>query len=147
MNFAPNHKVTVVLGATAVGTASVNTSEINMEDYEGVVFVALFGAVTDGAPGIKAQGGAQSNGSDAADFAAFDTADTAAAASGQAVVLDIYRPMQQYVRAVVTRGGATGAVIQGVIAIQYHSKSKPTVNDAASVAATTLMVSPAFGAA
>jgi hypothetical protein len=147
MNFAPNHKVTVVLGATAVGTTSVNTSEINMADYEGVVFVALFGAVTDGSPGIKAQGGAQSNGSDAADFAASDTADTAAAASGQAVVLDVYRPLQQYVRGVITRGGSTGAVIQGVIAIQYGSKARPVVNDATSIASTVLSVSPNFGTA
>jgi hypothetical protein len=147
MNFAPNHKVTVVLGATAAGTTSVNTNEINMQDYEGVVFIALFGAVTDGSPGIKAQGGAQSNGSDAADFAASDTADTAAAASGQAVVLDVYRPTQQYIRGVVTRGGNTGAVIQGVIAIQYGGKTRPNANDATTIAATTLAVSPAFGTA
>ena len=147
MNFAPNHKVTVVSGATAVGTTSVNCSEIDMQDFDGVVFVALFGAVTDGAPGIKAQGGAASSGSDAADLALSSTADTAAAASGQAVVLDVYRPTQRYIRGVVVRGGSTGAVVQGVIAIQYGGRTRPNANDATSVAAATLAVSPAVGTA
>jgi hypothetical protein len=49
------------------------------------------------------------------------------------------------VRAVVTRGTAN-AVIDGVIALQYSSRAKPTTNDT-TVKAAKLLISPDEGAA
>jgi len=61
------------------------------------------------------------------------------------LVLDIYRPAERYVRAVVTRGTAD-AVIDGVIAIQYGGRVLPASQDA-TVAGIETHVSPAEGTA
>jgi hypothetical protein len=146
MQFAPNHKIVRVLDSTAAGTASVAGSAINMTDYEGVVFIAQFGPITGGTPGIKAQGGQLANGSDAADLAGTDTADNLPyPTSNQCVVLDVYRPEFPFITPVVT--GATDAAINSVIAILYGPRSKPTTNDPTTVAVTNAVVSPALGAA
>jgi hypothetical protein len=147
MQLGPNVKITRVIGYTTVGTAAVVGTTLDMQDFEGVLFIAEIGTVTDGSPGVKAQGGALANGGDAADLAGTDTADVAAAASGQAVVLDVYEPLERYITPVVTRGGSTGCIVDNVIAIQYGAKARPTVNDATTVAATVEVVSPAYGTA
>jgi hypothetical protein len=61
------------------------------------------------------------------------------------LVLDIHRPADPYVRAVVTRGTAD-ATIDGVIAIQYGARLLPTFQDS-TVAGIETHVSPAEGAA
>jgi hypothetical protein len=143
MNLSLATKVIVALAAQAVGTASETGSTIDMQDYDGIMFIAQFGAVTDGSPSIKAQGGALANGSDAADLAGTSTG---AAASNKACVLDIYRPTQRYITPVVTRGGSTGAVVDGVIAILYGARTKPTALDS-SVSALETWISPVTGTA
>jgi len=146
MQLSKATKVTRVLNATAVGTTTVTGTAIDTSDYDGVVFIAQFGTITDGTPALKAQGGAQANGSDAADLAG--TACTPALTDdNKAVVLDLYRPTQRYITPAIVRGGATGAVIDSVIAIQYGPRCKPTTNDATTVAVTEAWVSPALGAA
>jgi hypothetical protein len=146
MQLSKSVSVCRCLNATAVGTTTVNSSVIDMSDYDGVVFIGQFGTITDGTPALKAQGGAASDGSDAADLAG--TACTPALTDdNKAVVLDIYRPTQRYIRAAIVRGGATGAVIDSVVAIRYAARTKPTTNDATTVAITEAWVSPAPGTA
>jgi hypothetical protein len=139
-------KVTRVMTSQAVGTASVNGNILDMEGFEGVEFILQAGAITDGNLSIKTQDGAAANLSDAADMAGTlvtlqNTDDNKAA------VLDIVRPVKRYIRPVVVRGGATGAVIDSVIAIQYAARNKPVANDAATVGNTETWVSPADGTA
>ena len=98
------------------------------------------GAVT----GMKAQQGNQANLSDAADLAG-TAVSIADAEDNELLVLDIYRPGERYVRAVVTRGTAD-ATIDGVIAIQYGPRVLPVTQDA-TVAAIATHVSPAEGTA
>jgi hypothetical protein len=94
--------------------------------------------------GLKAQQGLQANLLDAADLAgaALAIADTA---DNKLLVLDVFRPAERYVRAVVTRGTAD-AVIDGVIAIQYGARVLPASQDA-TVAGIETHVSPAEGTA
>ncbi len=139
-------KVTRVVNATAVGTTAVNGSTLDMQDFEGVMFICQFGTITDGAAAIKAQQGQASNMSDAADLLGTQVG-TAITDDNKCVILDVYRPAERYVRGVVVRGGATGTVIDSVVAIQYGPKVKPTVHDATTVAATETWASPAEGTA
>ena len=70
MNLIKNVKVTRALASVAAGTSDKNSSIIDMQNYEGVIFIAAFGAITSGAvTSIKAQQGAASNMSDTADLA------------------------------------------------------------------------------
>ena len=114
-----------------------------MANFEGVLFIAAFGTLDAGAAtGIKVQQGAQANLSDAADLAgtALSMADTD---DNKLLMVDVNRPAERYVRAVVTRGTAN-AVIDGVIAIQYGTRVLPAVQDT-SVAGSEAHVSPLEG--
>jgi crotonobetainyl-CoA:carnitine CoA-transferase CaiB-like acyl-CoA transferase len=145
MNLAQNVKITRVLNAVAAGQTAQNGAVIDMANFEGVVFLAAFGTLDAGAvTGLKAQQGLQPNLSDAADLAgaALAIADTA---DNKLLVLDVFRPAERYVRAVVTRGTAD-AVIDGVIAIQYGARVMPATQDA-TVAGIETHVSPAEGTA
>lgn len=147
MNLSKNVKVTRVMNAVAAGTGdSQNGSGVDMSGFEGVVFIAAFGTLTDGAvTTLKAQQDTVSNFATAADLAgtAMSIADTS---DNDLLVLDIYRPSERYVRPVITRATAN-AVIDGVIAIQYGARELPTTNDADTVASTETHVSPAEGTA
>lgn len=145
MNLINEVQIDRVMNAVVAGTTSQNGSVSDMQGYDGIMYVVAFGAITaTGVQGLKAQQGAQSNLSDGADLegSLVSVADTG---SNKCAVLDIYRPQERYLRPVVTRGTAN-AVIDSVIAIKYNSKSKPTVQ-AAAVAASKLIVSPAEGTA
>jgi len=137
--------VTRVNNAAAVNTTSINTTILDMTGYEGVVFIASFGTVTDGTTGLKAQDGADSGLSDAADLAGTSVT---GATSNKMILLEIVKPVKQYIRAVVLRGGSTGAVLDGVIAIQYRATAAnlPTTQPA-SVAGAERWLSPADGSA
>ena len=145
MNLAQNVKITRALNAVAAGQTAQNGAVIDMANFEGIVFIAALRTLASGAvTGIKAQQGNQANLSDAADLAgtAVSIADTE---DNELLVLDIYRPAERYVRAVVTRGTAD-AVIDGVIAIQYGPRVLPATQDA-TVAGIETHVSPAEGTA
>ncbi len=136
-------KVIRVINSTAIGTSSVNGSAIDMTGYDSVRFIYLIGAVTDGTPQIKAQEDTVAGMGSAQDLAG--TLVTPGAAS-KLLILDVHRPLKQFVRCVVLRGGATGSVIDGVIAELYNGRGRPAAADS-TVAAQEVWVSPAEGAA
>ncbi len=148
MNLVKNIKVTRVMNAVAAGTGDTQTGTgVNMQGFEGVIFIAEFGTLTAGAvTALKAQQSSDNGSSDAyADLSgtAQSIVDTA---GNDCLVLDIYRPAERYVRPAITRATAN-AVIDSVIAIQYGARKMPTTNDAATVAGTETHVSPAEGTA
>jgi len=145
MNLARNLRIARAMNAVAAGQTNQNGGVIDMANYEGVVFIAALGTLAPGAvTGMKAQQGNQANLSDAADLAG-TAVSIADAEDNELLVLDIYRPAERYVRAVVTRGTAD-ATIDGVIAIQYGPRVLPVTQDA-TVAAIATHVSPAEGTA
>lgn len=147
MNLSKGIKITRALNAVAAGTTSQNGSILDMSGFDGVMFVAAFGALTaTQVTSLKAQQGALIGGGDMADLAGSSVGPLADADSNKCLVLDVYRPLEQYVRPVVVRGTAN-AVIDGVIAIQYSTRVKPTVQDAATIAASELHISPDEGTA
>jgi hypothetical protein len=146
MNLSKFVKVTRALNSVVAGTTSQNGSVIDMSGFEGVQFVALFGALTaTQVTSLKVQQGDLSDGSDMADLAGSLHTALADTDGNKCLVTDLFRPQKRYVRAVVTRGTAN-AVIDGVIAIQYSSRVEPTTNDT-TVKSTKLMVSPEAGTA
>ena len=144
-NLLQNVKVTRVLNGVAAGTTNQNGTAVDMANYEGVIFIAAFGALTSTAvTGLKVQQGLLSDGSDGADLTGTAQA-IADDADNKLLAIDVYQPRERYVRPVVTRGTAN-AVIDGVIAIQYGPRKKPTSHDS-TVAGSETHVSPAEGTA
>lgn len=147
MNLTSNIKVTRVMNAQAAGTSVVNGSVIDMQGFDGVLFVAAVGALTaTQVTSLKAQDGAASNLSDASDLLGSLTGPLADADGNKVLTLDVYRPLKRYIRPVLNRATAN-AVIDGIVAIQYCGDKMPTVQDATTIAASKIKVSPANGTA
>ncbi|ODN68409.1 hypothetical protein [Methylobrevis pamukkalensis] len=145
MTLARNVRTIRVLNAVAAGQTDQNGAVLDMANFDGVMFIAAFGTLATGAvTGLKAQQGQEANLADAADLAG-SALDIAASDDNRLLVLDIFRPAERYVRAVVTRGTAD-AVIDCVIAIQYGPRRGPVSQDA-TVAGYETHVSPAEGTA
>jgi len=139
-------KITRALNAVAAGTTDQNGSILDMQGFDGVMFIALFGTLTaTQVTSLKAQQDTDVAGGTMADLLGTNTGPLADADSNKCLVLDVYKPRERYVRCVVDRGTAN-AVIDGVIAIQYKASKRPTAH-AASVAFSESHVSPAEGTA
>jgi hypothetical protein len=130
------------VNATAAGTTAINGTHVDMQGFDGVVFVCLMGTLTaTQVTALKAQGGALANDSDMADLVGAATPAAADADSNKLLILDVYRPQQRYVRPVVTRGTAN-AVIDGVLAFRYQGEKVPIAIDATLVSQQKLVASP-----
>ncbi len=140
MNLGKAVKITKVKLTVATGTTTINSDIVDMQGYDGVLFLASIGtAAADN--GVKAQQGAASNMSDAADLAGTKILSDA---TQKEFVLDIYRPLERYMRLAVIR--PTTTTIEAVWAIQYQGNKKP-VSNVTTAQATEVHVSPAEGTA
>lgn len=130
-NLTKAGKLTRVINATAAGTTAINGSVIDMKGFDAVTFIVELGAITAGAvTSIKAQQGAQSNLSDAADLkgTSISIADTD---DDKIVALEI-EPTERYCRVVVSRA-TQNAVVDSGLAIQAKAHSVPVTHDASTV--------------
>jgi hypothetical protein len=144
MNLSKNVSGYRASNAVAAGTSTINGTAIDMQNYNGVMFLIAFGAITSGAvTSIKAQGGAASDGSDATDLAgtAITVADTD---DNKVFLLDVYLPGYRYVRPVVLRA-TQNAVVDSITAIRYDGRNRPTAHDGTTFGTAKLVVSPAAG--
>lgn len=113
----------------ASGTADRSGATLDMKGYDGVLMVVKLAAVAAGAvTSIKAQQGAASNLSDAADLAG--SAQTIADDDDNEVYyIDLYQPRERYVRLVVDKDG-TNACAESAVYIQYNGRTAPTTHAA-----------------
>ena len=139
MNHFKGAKLVLVASAATAATSAVNTDVIDTAGFEGV---AIFGtiAVTNAGNTLKVQQGAAANLSDAADLTGTATATTT---NGDAVLVDVFRPRERYVRGVITRtaSSATG----DFYAVLYNPRTEPVTHGA--TVDSDYFVSPAEGTA
>ena len=137
MNLTNDVKITVVSPAAVAATTEILSDVLDMQGYEGVMFVALTGDVTvNSVLTLTAKGNTASSTSSPTPVTQKATAAytaTASDADSKAIVVDVFRPTMRYVFASLTRTAAN-AVIGGIIAIQYQARNKPTTNDASVIA-------------
>lgn len=133
--------------AAIAGVTAINGAHVDMQGYDGVLFVAFVGALTaTQVTSLKAQGGALANDSDMADLVGAVSPNLADADGNKCIVLDVYRPQQRFVRPVLNRATAN-AVLDGIIAIQYQG-DKLAVGQAlspaldATIKSVTVVASP-----
>lgn len=136
MNIAHGIKVTVVSPAAAAAQTAINSSILDMQGWDGVMFLALTGTVTDGCVLTLAAKGNSANHLTVPDpvtqAAATFTADSTSGNS-KTLMVDVCDPALRYAFANLTRTTAN-AVVGGIIAIQYNADLKPTVQDATVIA-------------
>lgn len=136
-------KVTKLNDATAAGVTAINSGIVDMSGFDGVVFMTSSGTIlATGTATIKAQQGAQSNLSDAADLAGTSQA-FADTDDNKSVAIDLKRPNERYLRCVIAR--ATANSDWGPIwALQYRTRKLPVTQG---LDKHELHISPAEGAA
>jgi hypothetical protein len=148
MNLGKNVKVSTAVTPTAgaAGTTDINGTTLDMQGFEGVLMLVRFGAITASAvTSVKAQQGAQSDVSDAADLegTGITVADDD---DDQIFAIDLYRPQERYVRLVVDRG-TQNAVVASAEYIQYGIRKGPITQNVTDAVTYELHVSPDEGTA
>ncbi len=135
-----------VMNAVAAGTTDQTSSVVDTQGYLGVRFVALFGTLTASqVTSIYAEQDTVVGMGAAAAIANSRVGPLADTDSNKALILDIFKPRERFVRCVIDRGTAN-AVIDGVIAELYSAGDEPVAKDA-SVAFQEVHSSPAEGSA
>lgn len=132
-----NVKVTPVAASAAAAQTEVLTSVLDMQGYDGVMFIALLGDVTaTSVLTLTAKGNTASSTSSPTPVTQVATAAFTAGASDaddKALVVDVYDPALRYVFASLTRTVAN-AVVNGIVAIQYKAEYRPTTQAATVIA-------------
>lgn len=134
----------ITVTAGAAGATAVNGATLDMAGYDGVIMEVQFGAIVTGAvTSIKAQQGAASNLSDAADL--LGSGQTIADTDDEKLFLiDLYQPLKRYVRLVVSRATQNATVIANYI--QYKGRALPVAAQGTNVSYEKFS-SPAEGTA
>lgn len=143
MNLLKNVKIDQILGYYAAGTTARTSSIIDMQGYEGVLFVAGLGTIIEGGT-VNVQV-LQNTANTTVGMAAVagTSAHTVTAANAlltqSAIVVDVYKPLERYLEVTVTPA-SENAVILGVTAIRYKGKMAPNAN--ADLLTSTQLISP-----
>lgn len=130
----------------AAGTTDVNSDIVDTAGYEGVRFIAGFGALTSGAvTSLKVQQNTANSGTGMADLEGSNIA-VADDDDNQIAITDIFRPRERYLRVAFDRGTAN-AVIDFLLVELYLPHVEPITEDASIVIAAEKHTSPAEGTA
>ncbi len=134
------------IDATAAGTTNIDShlKVVDMEGFDGVLFIASIGALTaTQVTSLTAQGSTLSDGSDATDLKGTASGNMADADSNKLLILDLYQPQFRYISVTVKRATAN-AVINCVIAIQYQGRLAP-ITQPATVSKSKIVVAAVAG--
>lgn len=148
MNHATATKVVRHSNSVAVGTGTVTPSAgIDTAGFHGCEFIVLLGAITDGTPSVKVQQSDDDGVADAySDLLGTSVPADAITDDNKVLRVDVGRPQKRYLKAIVTRGGTTGSILDGILAVLYDAHKQPIVNDA-TVEAAEFHGAPAEGTA
>lgn len=141
MQLSKNIKVSVVSGAAAAATTEIVSSVLDMQGYDGVIFIALLGDVTDTSVlTLTAKGNSANSTSSPTPVNQASATFTAGAtnADSKALMVDVADPALRYVFASLTRTVAN-AIVGGIVAIQYGAEFRPTAQDASVIASTAAL--------
>ena len=117
-----NCKITKVKDHSAAGTSDVVSDIIDMQGYEGVVFITSLGTAASGNY-IVCQGNTVNSTGGMADLA---STKITSGTSDEDLVEDLLHPQFRYIQATVTRG--TSSTCESIWAIQYGARRLPPTN-------------------
>jgi hypothetical protein len=126
-------KITQESDDTSAGTSEINTTGLDLQGYDGVVFFTTI-ATANAGNYLALDQGATSTPTDSVEGSS-----CVAGSDGDVVAVDLHKPLYRYVRASVIRGASTA--VGEIYAIRYKGRKAP--QSAADV--VTKVVSPANG--
>lgn len=144
MNLSKNVAIDQVLGYYAAGTTKRTSDIIDMQGWEGVVFVAGLGTIIEaGTIDVFVEqntANATSGMARLATTTAHTVTSANAALAKSAIVVEVHKPQERYLQCNITPA-TQNAVILGIVAIRYNGKLAPQSNSG--LLKQTLLVSPA----
>lgn len=130
----------------SAGTSDVNSDIVDMNGFEGIRFIAGFGAITSSAvTSLKVQQNSANSGTGMADLEGSNIA-VADDDDNQIAISDIFRPTKRYLRVAFDRGTANCA-IDFLIAELYGPRKAPISEDTSIVISAEQFASPPEGTA
>ncbi len=130
--FTENNKIVYAKAPSAAGTTAVTSDAVDTSGYDGICFLIPMGAILATAvTSVKIQQDTVAAMGAAADLAlsSIPIADTD---DNKCFVLNIHKPRERYLRAVVSRATATSEV-GAIVALLYGGKNLPVTQDATTV--------------
>lgn len=140
-----------VTAGSAAGTSALTTTGVDMNGYDGVMFITKFGTgaanqamkaiqgASSGSAALTSEitnnqltgpGATSGSGQDAWSKAYAATATATTAGSEPIAIVDVFRPQKQYVGVVVTPG--TSSTVPFILALRYRAADEPVINNDAS---------------
>lgn len=139
MNLSKAVKITLAAAAASANTTDVLSSAIDMQGFEGCMFV---GSIATANAGNYAN--VQSSSDNSADtYADLTSTKVVPGHNGDSFLIDVFRPQERYLKLLVKRGAST--VTGDVYAVQYGAHKLPTTH--ATTIDSEVHVSPAEGTA
>lgn len=132
-------KVEKIFDEVGAGTSSSNGTEVDMQGYEGVIFVVVYGtSAADN--GIHVEQDTATGMASAADL---ENTQVFLDGTETVSICQVHKPRERFLRAVADRG--TSSTIPAGIAIKYGARSMAVDNDADTDNSAESHVSPAEG--
>lgn len=136
-NLSKGIKITVVSPAATAATGTITSSVLDMQGYEGVMYIALTGDATSGTvlTLTAKENTANSTSSPTPTTGPSSTVTSASSTDADSKVLfvDEFHPLPRYSYCTLVIG-TQNCVVGGIIAIQYGAHNKPTSHDASVIA-------------
>lgn len=144
MNLSKNVAIDQVLGYYAAGQTKRTSDIIDMQGWEGVVFIAGLGTLLEGGTLDVFVDQNTANSTSGMARLATTTAHTVTAANAllakSAIIVEVHKPQERYLQCNITPA-TQNAVILGIVAIRYNGKLAPQTNSG--LLKQTLLISPA----
>ncbi len=136
MNLGKDVKGILIQAPLASGGSDPLSTVVDMEGFEGCLFVGIVGTAgsTDVAT-LKISEAATSDGS-MGDLSGI-TGSTSAGESDKFIMIDVYKPKDQFLQATITRSAAVE--YGGTMAYQYGPLKRPTTHDSSTLATALVL--------
>lgn len=139
MNLSKVIEFREAIATTGAGTSEITGGTIDMQNFEGCLFVVKFGTAASNNQ-LQAQ---QDSASGMGTVQDLKNTLTTVGSSDEIVYLDIYRPTKRFIRIQAERG--TSTTIDWGIAIKYGPRKFPVDNDVSGTIAGEVHISPVEG--
>lgn len=141
LSLARNVAIDRVSNAVAAGTTDINSTSVDMADFETATFLVAFGTITATAvTSIQIDHSADNSAWNSVAGSRVTIPDSA---SNRIAITETVRPTLQWVRCTVDRGTAN-AVVDGIFAIRSSPRRYP-VTQGATVQGTTVIIGSTTG--
>lgn len=135
-------KITKIADHTTAATSDVTSAAVDMQGYEGCLFLTSFGTAASNNT-IKLQQSSDDGSTDA--YADLTGTSVASGSSDEDVWIDIQRPKERYLKLVGLRG--TSSTLESIWAIQYNGRTVGIDNTTSGTITGETTLTPAEGTA